>query len=239
MAVIGVSGRVLAGHAMAAARWVALQSRSNRIGRTGRIFVTETTESLEAPTAPDGADAPRAGRGRARKGEGLSGMVLTDLKALASQLGIRGTSGMRKGDLVAAITAKQGEGAGSKGSAAAKDRPATNGHSREPELPLGELATAPPADAAAGGQRSAAASSQAPAAENAGGNAESSTSSGRTDGSTESSTDGAADRDGDSDQESGSAAGEDGQRGRRNRRGRRDRADGVEASTNGAATAPV
>ena len=41
--------------------------------------MTETTESLEAPTA---ADAPRTGRGRSRtKGEGLSGMVLTDLKA--------------------------------------------------------------------------------------------------------------------------------------------------------------
>ena len=200
--------------------------------------MTETTESLEAPTAPDGADAPRAGRGRARKGEGLSGMVLTDLKALASQLGIRGTSGMRKGDLVAAITAKQGEGAGSKGSAAAKDRPATNGHNREPELPLGELATAPAADAAAGNQGSSATSSEAPAAENAG----ASTSSGRSDGNSESATEGAADRDGDSDQESGSAGGEDGQRGRRNRRGRRDgrdRAEGVEASTNGAATASV
>ena len=238
MAVIGISGRVRAGHVMAAARWAALQSRSNRIGRTGRIFVTETTESLEAPTAPDGADAPRAGRGRARKGEGLSGMVLTDLKALASQLGIRGTSGMRKGDLVAAITAKQGEGAGSKGSAAAKDRPATNSHNREPELPLGELATAPAADAAAGNQGSSATSSEAPAAENAG----ASTSSGRSDGNSESATEGAADRDGDSDQESGSAGGEDGQRGRRNRRGRRDgrdRAEGVEASTNGAATASV
>jgi transcription termination factor Rho len=34
-------------------------------------------------------------------------MVLTDLKALAGRLGIRGTSGMRKGDLVAAIAAHQ------------------------------------------------------------------------------------------------------------------------------------
>src|SRR6478609_3584842 len=152
MAVIGVSGRVLAGHAMAAARWVALQSRSNRIGRTGRIFVTETTESLEAPTAPAGADAPRAGRGRARKAEGLSGMVLTDLKAMASELGIRGTSGMRKGDLIAAITARQSQDGGPvSGAAGAATRattaqaPSTNGRAREPELPLGELAGPPSA----------------------------------------------------------------------------------------------
>ena len=64
--------------------------------------MTETTESLDTPAN----DAPAA-KGRARKGEGLSGMVLTDLKALAGQLGIRGTSGMRKGDLVAAIAARQ------------------------------------------------------------------------------------------------------------------------------------
>ena len=38
-------------------------------------------------------------------------MVLADLKGLAGQLGIKGTSGMRKGDLVAAIAARQ-NGAG-------------------------------------------------------------------------------------------------------------------------------
>ena len=57
--------------------------------RTGRIFVTETTESFDT-SGP-------AKSGRTRKGEGLSSMVLPDLKALAGQLGIRGTSGMRKG----------------------------------------------------------------------------------------------------------------------------------------------
>ena len=68
--------------------------------------MTETTESLDISSIAtvDRADsAPRRGR----RGEGLSGMVLTDLKALAGELGIRGTSGMRKGDLVAAITDRQ------------------------------------------------------------------------------------------------------------------------------------
>jgi len=128
--------------------------------------VTETTESLDTPAA-NSADATGSGRGRARRGEGLSSMVLPDLKALAGQLGIRGTSGMRKGDLVAAITARQSgagaaapkqdtprsaRGAKSKtttqnGAApAVDDAPATagtNGHAGDPQLPLGELGRAP------------------------------------------------------------------------------------------------
>ncbi len=73
--------------------------------------MSETTESLDVTTDPQlnllGDTVPAtSGRGR-RGGSGLSGMVLTDLKALAGQLGIKGTSGMRKGDLVAAIAARQ------------------------------------------------------------------------------------------------------------------------------------
>ena len=64
--------------------------------------MTETTErpAIETPASP---------RGR-RGGEGLSGLVLADLKAMAGQLGIKGTSAMRKGDLVAAISARQNGG---------------------------------------------------------------------------------------------------------------------------------
>jgi len=42
-----------------------------------------------------------------KRGNGLSGMLLPELKALASSMGIPGASGMRKGDLVAAISARQ------------------------------------------------------------------------------------------------------------------------------------
>ena len=71
--------------------------------------MSETTESLDTTTDPsESAGRHRAAtKGADRRGEGLSGMVLTDLKALAGQLGIKGTSGMRKGDLVAAIAARQ------------------------------------------------------------------------------------------------------------------------------------
>jgi len=118
--------------------------------------VTETTESLDSP-ANGTAEATTAAKGRTRKGEGLSGMVLTDLKALAGQLGIRGTSGMRKGDLVAAIASRQnGAGAStSTDSAPTKRRAASSTATSEPEagrrngraateptLPLGDLPNA-------------------------------------------------------------------------------------------------
>ncbi|WP_228819428.1 transcription termination factor Rho [Nocardia transvalensis] len=43
---------------------------------------------------------------------GLTGMLLPQLRALAGELGIRGTSGMRKGDLIAAIKENQAAAAG-------------------------------------------------------------------------------------------------------------------------------
>ncbi|MBL1074889.1 transcription termination factor Rho [Nocardia sp. 2] len=49
---------------------------------------------------------------------GLTGMLLPQLRALAGELGIRGTSGMRKGDLIAAI--KENQSGGAKATAAPK-----------------------------------------------------------------------------------------------------------------------
>ncbi len=63
---------------------------------------------------------------------GLTGMLLPQLRALAGELGIRGTSGMRKGDLIAAIKENQALGKGSRGgrgdakSADADAAPASN-----------------------------------------------------------------------------------------------------------------
>jgi transcription termination factor Rho len=48
---------------------------------------------------------------RNRKGSGLDAMVLAELKQLASSLGIKGTGGMRKSQLIDAIRTAQG-GAG-------------------------------------------------------------------------------------------------------------------------------
>ncbi|WP_457039839.1 transcription termination factor Rho [Geodermatophilus sp. SYSU D01106] len=69
--------------------------------------MSETTD-LATADAPAGAtgEAPAAGRSR-RRGSGLAGMLLPELQRLASELGISGVGRMRKGDLVAAISARQ------------------------------------------------------------------------------------------------------------------------------------
>ena len=54
---------------------------------------------------------------RNRKGSGLDAMILTELKQLASSLGIKGTGGMRKSQLIDAIRTAQG-GAGTSASPA-------------------------------------------------------------------------------------------------------------------------
>ena len=58
------------------------------------------------------------------KGSGgsLSAMVLPELRALASQVGVKGTSGMRKSDLIEAIRERQGGGARNGGGS--KEQPA-------------------------------------------------------------------------------------------------------------------
>ncbi|CCQ15818.1 Transcription termination factor Rho [Rhodococcus sp. AW25M09] len=54
---------------------------------------------------------------------GLSGMVLTELRSLAGELGIKSISGMRKGDLIAAISERQAGAAPAKSSAPKSDAP--------------------------------------------------------------------------------------------------------------------
>ncbi|MFD4181619.1 transcription termination factor Rho [Rhodococcus sp. NPDC058514] len=81
-----------------------------------------------------GAVAASTKRADARRGSGLSGMVLAELRGLASELGIKGTSGLRKGDLIAAIKERQGGSAATK-SAAPKAAPV--------KAEVSEVATAP------------------------------------------------------------------------------------------------
>ena len=85
--------------------------------------MTDTT------TAVDTADSSRPRR--RTTGGGLSAMLLPELKSLAGQLGISGASGMRKGDLVAAIESHQRASSPKSGSAAASsDAPATGSERR-------------------------------------------------------------------------------------------------------------
>ncbi len=74
--------------------------------------MTETTTST--------ADASQ------RRGDALSGMLLPELRQLAQQLGISGSSGMRKGDLIGAISDRQKSvGAGRRGARRDQGAPET------------------------------------------------------------------------------------------------------------------
>ncbi|WP_213456714.1 Rho termination factor N-terminal domain-containing protein, partial [Rhizomonospora bruguierae] len=58
------------------------------------------------------ADEPTTGTARRRRGgTGLSALLLPELQSMAASLGISGTARMRKGELITAITERQGGGA--------------------------------------------------------------------------------------------------------------------------------
>src|SRR3954453_5503537 len=85
------------------------------------LYVSESTDLVGtgAQDATGSSEAPAAsgttGRSR-RRGSGLTGMLLPELQQLAAELGISGTARMRKGDLVAAISARQVGGESANGS---------------------------------------------------------------------------------------------------------------------------
>ena len=87
---------------------------------------------------------------------GLSTMLLPQLRGLAGELGIKGTSGMRKGDLIDAIRTHQSGGAARKAAAPKAKAPTTE--ASEADVPKSE---APKADA----PKSAAPKSAAPKTE--------------------------------------------------------------------------
>ncbi|HEX3650016.1 MAG TPA: Rho termination factor N-terminal domain-containing protein, partial [Pseudonocardiaceae bacterium] len=106
---------------------------------------TDLLSSDTAPTASTAASSAtesHAGANGAapRKRAGLSGMVLAELRELAGELGLSGTAGMRKSDLIAAIKERQ---AGS--SARANGRAASGGRAKratdQTELPVARTAT--------------------------------------------------------------------------------------------------
>nr|WP_174188874.1 transcription termination factor Rho [Nocardia barduliensis] len=125
---------------------------------------------------------------------GLTGMLLPQLRALAGELGIRGTSGMRKGDLIAAIKENQAgksakaekpaKGEAKSAATAKADAPAKNAAPAEPAPAKAEQATldvTPTASAASTEAPAPAktASADAPAAESASAPSETTEESGR------------------------------------------------------------
>ncbi len=85
---------------------------------------TDLITAADSGSAPSEAvnsssAAPSAGASRSRSGS-LTSMLLPDLRALASEVGVKGTSGMRKSDLIAAIKEQRGESVGAKAAPAEK-----------------------------------------------------------------------------------------------------------------------
>ena len=75
--------------------------------------------------SPTTASAPDAGGS-------LSTMVLPELRALANSVGVKGTSGMRKGDLISAIRETRGGGGSQRGSADESSTPTTTANAESP-----------------------------------------------------------------------------------------------------------
>jgi len=94
-----------------------------------------------ASDAPAAADAPSAEAAPSERTVSLSAMVLPDLRALANQVGVKGASGMRKSELIAAIRERRGDTNGA-GQAAAEPK-ASEGKAPEAQAPV----EAAPADA--------------------------------------------------------------------------------------------
>ncbi|WP_439032496.1 transcription termination factor Rho [Gordonia terrae] len=122
------------------------------------------TDLITAPAEQDsaGSAAPDSGQPatKTRARTGLSGMVLSELRTVAGELGIKGTSGMRKGDLIAAIKERQAGGstaaapksAPTRAKSAAKTAP-TDDQLTIADSPAGDAADAPKADAPKGAGR--------------------------------------------------------------------------------------
>ena len=89
--------------------------------------LTGQTESSSAvkSDSPTAASAPDVGGS-------LSTMVLPELRALANSVGVKGTSGMRKGDLISAIRETRGGGGSQRGSADESSTPTTTANAESP-----------------------------------------------------------------------------------------------------------
>ena len=89
---------------------------------TDLFTASDAGEAAADSAAVDSGKAARSARG-GRSGS-LTSMLLPDLRALASEVGVKGTSGMRKGDLIAAIKERRGESNGAPAAAPTAAAPA-------------------------------------------------------------------------------------------------------------------
>jgi transcription termination factor Rho len=115
------------------------------------LFTASDTGATAADSASvdSGKAASSAGVTRSGRSGSLTSMLLPDLRALAGEVGVKGTSGMRKGELIAAIKEHRGDG-NSKSAAPVAAAPAAVSAPVEPAAPAPVAEAAPaaaPADA--------------------------------------------------------------------------------------------
>ena len=115
---------------------------------------TESPSAVTADIPPAGESKPAAesqlatGADAGSAGEtGLSAMVLPELRALANRVGVKGTSGMRKSELITAIRDRQNGGNGAAHNGDDRGEPAK---AESAERTDDAAATAAPADSDAG-----------------------------------------------------------------------------------------
>jgi transcription termination factor Rho len=84
------------------------------VSNTDLLSSDTVRRSAEGQPVSEKSQVAVSNGGTPRRRAGLSGMVLAELRELAGQLGITGTTGMRKGDLIAAIKERQGGSGGAK-----------------------------------------------------------------------------------------------------------------------------
>jgi transcription termination factor Rho len=108
--------------------------------------LSDTTDLLTGANdaTGDAGSTPAAPKTRRRAGGGLTAMLLPELQGLAGELGISGTGRMRKGELIAAIQAKQSGGAAPAGTTAPADTaPAAKAPAAKAPAAKAPAATAP------------------------------------------------------------------------------------------------
>jgi transcription termination factor Rho len=131
---------------------------------------SETAETPKIETPAGGPDAPVATDSSGaeiparERPASLSAMVLPDLRALANEVGVKGASGMRKSELIAAIREQRGDTNGSpKAEQPATSEPTTEPAASEPTVTQTTKAAEPaPADTSAQADGGAEAAGDAP-----------------------------------------------------------------------------